>query len=261
MKNLSVYFFALALSVSSNAQVACDVAPVDFLIIGDSQTGANWATGYFGNYLQKCLKDKSNIGNFVIYARGGTQPINWINNSSLDKIDLIQRDNEHNHFNLGTNVPLCKKRIAPMLEAHDPKKFLAFLGDNLLSLSSAEIQTQFKNLLSFIKAKNISYENCYFLTPTYELEVRDRRNVPGKNLANTQKVIAAIKEAVEGSCQVIDGLDLMKDSPYHQNNDLLKRVQRSDGAGCIGASANDNIHICGEAAFDFANRVCNKLLQ
>lgn len=255
---MKILLLSLILSLPAFSQSTCEVDPVDFLIIGDSQTGATWATGYFGNYLQKCLKDKAGPASFAIYARGGTQPIHWMTSSSLDKIETIQRDETHNHLNLGTNVPLCKKRIGPMLEAHNPTKFMAFFGDNLLSLTPAEIQKQFKDLVTKIKEKNISYENCTFLTPTYEMEVREHRNVPGKNLANTQKVIENIKLVMKDQCQIIDGLELMKSSPYFKDN-LLKRIQRADGAGCIGASSNDNIHLCGEAAFDFANRVCEKL--
>lgn len=256
---MKILLLSFVLSFSAYSQNTCEVDPVDFLMIGDSQTGATWATGYFGNYLQKCLKEKAGLASFAIYARGGTQPIHWLTSAGLDKIETIQRDETHNHLNLGTTVPLCKKRIVPMLEAHNPTKFMAFFGDNLLSLTPAEIQKQFKDLVNIVKAKNISYENCYFLTPTYEMEVRDRRNVPGKNLANTQKVIENIKAVVADHCQIIDGLELMKSSRYFKDN-LLKRIQRSDGAGCIGASSNDNIHLCGEAAFDFANRVCEALL-
>lgn len=249
-------------SLSSFAQNTCPVSPVDYLMIGDSQTGAFWASGYFGNYIQKCMREKTEFGNFVIYGRGGSEPKHWVDNSGLDKIETIQRDNLHNHLSLGTTVPACQRRITPMLEMHDPKKVMVFLGDNLLTNTQEQIITQFKNLLSKIKERNITKENCFFVTPTYEMAVTKKRNVPAKNLVNTQAVIAGIKTAVEGNCQVIDGLDLMKDSDYYlADKNLLMRVPRPGGAGCMGASENDNIHICGEAAYDFANRVCAKIVE
>lgn len=256
MKTLFLFLMIFNFSFSFATVNSCDVNQVDLLMIGDSQTGAFWASGYFGNYIQKCLMQNEQVGKFVIYGRGGTIPSDWIDRSALDKIETVKRDNEHNHQSLGTNVLECQKRLPSMLETHIPKKVLMFFGDNLLTNSKAEIIKEFKKMLLVLKENNIAKTDCYFLTPTYELEVSSRRNVLSKNLVNTKFVTDAIKEAVGDECQILDGLEIMKKSSLLLSNNLLKRVQRSDGAGCVGASANDNIHICGEAAFDFANRVC-----
>jgi hypothetical protein len=235
---------------------------VDLLVLGDSQTGATWSKSYFGNYLQMCLKDQvSETGDFVIYGRGGTQPQHWVKNKGLDKIETIQRDQDNNHKNIGSleAVPLEKKRIGPMLQTLQPKKVLLFFGDNLLVDSHETILGQFKEILSFIKSNKISSADCFLLTPTFEMEVKSKRNVTYKNIENTKKVIAAIKIAAVGSCQVIDGLEVMKESPYYLSPNLLKRVDVAGRNGCTGGSSNDNIHICGESARYLAQAVCNKL--
>ncbi len=256
---MKVFLFALFLSLNAQAEDS-----VHLLGIGDSQTGATWSKSYFGNFLQTCLKEKMQK-RFVTYARGGTAPIHWMTNSGLDKIETIQRDNDNNHLNIGNldQVPLSKKRIKDMLEAHNPEKMFVFFGDNLLSVEAPLIVKQFKNMANAIQAAGITPENCFFLTPTYEMEVKDKRNVPGKNLVNTLKVNKAIKEGVGSTCQVIDGLELMTNSKLllhaETNNPLLKRVLVPELVGCGGTAANDNIHLCGEAAKELANKVCQIL--
>ena len=186
-----------------------------------------------------------------------------ISQDSLDKIDTIQRDPENNHKNIGVNdqVPLCKKRLKPMLEAHHPKRILAFFGDNLLGASEAEIKNQFDRLIKTVKDYGTDPRNCYIMTPTYEMDVLEKRNVPAKNLANTLKVVKAIKAAAGNDCQVIDSVELMSDSALLLQTQLLKRVQSEGMSGCLGPSGNDNIHVCGEAAKDLAGRVCGLLRQ
>lgn len=239
-------------------------AIVDLLVLGDSQTGATWSKSYFGNYLQKCLKEQmAETGNFVVYARGATQPTHWINSSGLDKIETIQRDPDNNHKNIGNldKVPLEKKRIGPMLQSLQPKKVLFFFGDNLMIESPALIETQFTNLLSYVKAQKIPKLDCFLLTPTYEMEVTDHRSIKGKTLENTNKVIAAITKAAGDSCQVINGLDVIKNSPYFLKTNLVKRVPIVGDGGCTGGATNDNIHLCGEAAKYLAQAACNKLSE
>jgi len=237
---------------------------VDLLVLGDSQTGATWSKTYFGNYLQKCLKEQiAETGDFVVYARGATQPTHWIKSAGLDKIETIQRDPENNHKNIGnlSAVPLEKKRIEPMLTNLQPKKVLFFFGDNLMVETSATIEAQFTSLLSYVKAHKIGKLDCYLLTPTFEMEVTDHRSVRGKTLENTTKVIAAIKKAAGDSCQVINGLDVIKASPYYLKGDLVKRVPIKGDGGCTGAATNDNIHLCGEAAKYLAKSACDKLKE
>jgi hypothetical protein len=107
--------------------------------------------------------------------------------------------------------------------------------------------------------KGIASQNCFFLTPTYEMQVATKRNVSKKYLANTQRINAAIKKAIADRCQVLDGLEIMKESPYFDGKELLKRIQVEGKTGCAGAATNDNIHICGMAAKDLAERVCDRI--
>ena len=66
----------------------------------------------------------------------------------------------------------------------------------------------------------------------------------------------AIRQAIGDQCQVIDGLDLMRNSLLLVDS-RLKRVQPEGQADCFGKSENDNIHYCGEAAKEMANKVCD----
>lgn len=258
MKHL-VFLTISLISVAS--ALACD--KVDFVAIGDSQTGATWGHAYFGNFLQKCLKENvSKTGTFKIYGRGGTVPSNWMHASSMDKIETIERDLENNHKNIGSGdaVPACKKRIGAILDAHQPKKVLVFFGDNLISNTPEEIVAEFKSIAAVV-SKKIKSENCFFLTPTYEMEVATKRNVKLKSRANNIKVISAIMEAVGSTCHVIDGEEVMKDSQYFIEGGKLKRIAADEIPGCFGSAANDNIHLCGEAAREFANRACKIISQ
>jgi hypothetical protein len=248
-----------AMSVSYAGETGCDGKAVDLLILGDSQTGADWATAYFGNFLQKCLKTHPTGLSFASYARGGTSPDHWTTSPGLDKINTIFRDNDRNHLNLGgSDLPVCKKRLKSLLEIHRPKKVLLFFGDNLITNSPDEIKLEYRKMIKVVKDYGISKADCLLLTPTYEMAVADHRNVKAKTFENTSKVIKAVTEESQNDCTVLSGLEIMKESA--SLSDLkLKRVAVEGTAGCFGAAANDNIHICGEAARDFANRVCTKI--
>lgn len=229
---------------------------VDLLIIGDSQFGATWSRGYAGNFLQQCLK-----GNFVLYARGGTIAGNWIGTGGMDQIETIQRDPLNEHLNIGAKekVPLCKKRLENMLDTHSPQRVLLEFGGNYNAQADDFIIKDIQKLINVLKTKSISKENCYFLHQTYEMEVAIKRNVPLKNYQNMKRVGSLIQKTIEDACQFIDGFDLMKNSPYFDGKELLKRIPIEGRPGCMGAAANDNAHLCGEAAKDFANRVCSFL--
>jgi hypothetical protein len=229
---------------------------VDVLTIGDSQSGATWAKSYFGNFLATCLK-----GNFVTYARGGTVPANWLGNGGMDQIETIQRTSLNPHQNIGSKemVPECKKRIAPMLAAHNPKKVLYQFGSNMIGSTDQVVKKQVDLLMKATSENGIAPQNCFFMTASYEMEVTNRRNVPTRNLQTSLKINQLISEAINGRCQIINGLELMKDSPYFDQKDLLKRVIIKGLPGCGGSAVNDNVHICGEAARDMAERVCSIL--
>ena len=238
-----------------NFKAQCPSA-VDLLVVGDSQSGATWSKSYFGNFLAACLK-----GNFVVYGRGGTVPGNWLGSGGMDQIETIQRDPQDFHFNIGSkeNVPLCKKRISPMLEAHQPKKVFFQFGGNMISLTDSEVGKQIEVLMGTATDKGIKAENCYFMTPTYEMAVASNRNVPTRNLQAVRKIHALIDNAIKGRCQVISGVELMKDSPLFDGKELLKRIPIAGKPGCSGAAENDNVHVCGEAAQDMAQRMCDRL--
>jgi hypothetical protein len=250
----------LLLPAAARAEAPCDAGPTKLLVIGASQTGATWARSYFGNFLQKCLRNSPRFGgSFAVYGRGGTHPLHWLDNPCMDKIETIQRDPAHNHLNLGAfdAVPACKKRIGPMLEAHKPERMVIFFGDNLLLKPEREILALYDRMYKLLEQAGVTKENCFFLAPTYEMEVATKRNVPAKDLANTLAVNAAIRKAADGRCTYLDGVELMKGSPLLLSSNLLKRLQPEGMSGCHGAAANDNIHVCGEAARDFAERVCD----
>jgi len=231
---------------------------VHLLIVGDSQSGATWSKSYLGNFLASCLE-----GDFVVYARGGTVPGNWLGVGGMDHIETIQRDPLDNHLNIGSkeNVPLCKKRIAPMLEAHAPKKILFQFGGNMISLADEEVEKQIDRLMKTVSEGHIASENCFFLTPTYEMAVATNRNIPQRNLQAVIRIHDLISRSINGRCQIINGVELMKNSPYYDGKELLKRVLVDGLSGCGGAAANDNVHVCGEAAKDMAQRVCDYLKQ
>ncbi|PIP90736.1 MAG: hypothetical protein COW01_13085 [Bdellovibrionales bacterium CG12_big_fil_rev_8_21_14_0_65_38_15] len=236
---------------------SCESLPkVDRVIIGDSQNGATWSKSYFGNFFQRCLSEHQE--SFVSYARGGSVPIHWVNNGGNDRINTIIRDRSHSHQEVKPQELLkCQKRLGSIVEAHKPKEVVIFLGDNLMGSSEAGAKSQFKQLLA-----QVGSSKCTMITPTYEMQVTSRRSVSAKNLENTQKIIRALKFAAAGKCRVIDSLELMKRSPYFDvHKKLLKRVKIEGLGGCTGASSNDNIHVCGGAAKDFADRVCGKLFN
>ena len=234
---------------------------VKILAIGDSQTGTPGKKSYFGNFLQRCLNE--NNEKFVTYGRGGTRPIHWIDNADMDIVTTIQRDskNEEKNIGWGLMVPEYKRRLEPMMKKHNPKKILVFFGDNLLLHPENYVASQSNKMVDIIRAHGISGQNCFFLTPTYEMEVNEKRNMPGKNFENTKVVIDYIKSAVKDKCQVIDGLELMKDSPLLLQSKLFKRVQSNGDADCFGESANDNIHYCGDVAQELATKVCSMLMN
>ena len=211
------------------------------------------------------MKDQNQAsGNFVVYGRAGTEPNDWLGNpAGLDSTETIQRDQDHNQLNIGSgdSVPVYKRRLPEMLDAHHPKKVVIFLGDNMLTESSTEITTQFTSLLQVMFSHGVMPKDCFFVTPSFQMEIATKRNVPSKNLENTLKVIQAIKQAVQEKCTVVDSTEIMKKTSYYLDNDTLKRVLIPGSAGCSGASANDNVHICGEAARELANQVCEILLH
>jgi hypothetical protein len=255
--NLILGLFAITASWAQD--VNCTGKPVDLLILGDSQNGADWATSYFGNFFQKCLSTHPTGLSFVSYARGGTAPLDWIKNTQLDKVNTIFRDNEHNQVNLGTNaLPVCKKRLKSLIEIHHPKKVLIFFGDNLLTNTPAEIKNQYHLMLQVLKQAGYGPKECLLVTPTYEMAIATKRNVSAKTVANTEKVLGAIKDEIGEACTVISGLQIMDNSPYLADQ-KLKRIGVEGTTGCFGAAANDNLHLCGESAQDFANRVCTKI--
>jgi hypothetical protein len=242
----------ITLIVSWETRASCQ-GPLDLLVVGDSQLGATWSKSYTGNFLQQCLK-----GNFAIYARGGTVPGNWIGSGGMDHIETIQRTPQEEHLNLGSgeSVPLCKKRIGPMIDSHQPKRVLFEFGGNYIAAPDEVISSQIRDLVKILDEKKIASKDCYFLHQTYEMEVATKRNVPLKNLQNTKRILSVISLALKGKCQMIDGLELMKDSPYFDGKENLKRVLISGRGGCGGAAVNDNAHVCGSAAQDMAERLC-----
>jgi len=253
-----ILFLMLSLAPLCRAEVPCEGPRAELLVLGDSQTGANWATAYFGNFIQKCLA--RNEASFASYARGGTQPIHWLNDAGLDRIDTLYRSPTEPHSNLGgTSAPVCKKRLEQLLDIHQPSRVLLFFGDNLLSASAEEIRNQYRKMTGTLEKGGIHGENCILLTPTYEMAVASKRNVPSKNLENTVKVIKAIEAEAGSKCRILNGLELMKDSPLLKG-EVLDRVAVEGTSGCFGAAANDNIHYCGRAAEELAEKVCASLV-
>jgi len=236
----------------------CREKKVDLLVIGDSQTGTPGKKSYFGNFFQRCLKSKDI--RFATYGRGSTRPEHWLYSDDKDQVTTIKRDQFDEEINLGWGVmvPECKRRLDPMITAHRPKKVMAFFGDNFILHSKEEITKQSQDLVNLIRSRGIEYQNCYYLTATNEMDVPSNPRNPDKNYQNTLDIVIAIRAAVGDRCQVIDGLNLMKDSPLLK--DLkFKRVQSAGETDCFGNSENDNVHYCGDAARELANNVCDIL--
>jgi hypothetical protein len=245
-------------SPSTAGTANCTGPQVDLLILGDSQTGGSWATSYFGDFLQKCLAQKRHL-RFAAYARGGTQMTQWVQSKALDHIPTVYRDAETPRKILGgKEIPVCWKRARSLIEIHRPTGVLLQFGDNLLSLDATTTETQTKDLLKIVEAAGIPPERCFFATPTYEMAVQAKRNVPAKNLANTLKVRSAIERASKGRCTLVDGTALLAASPL-LDRDLLARVPVEGTTGCLGKAVNDNTHTCGAAARAWAEAVCSAI--
>ncbi len=240
--------------ISLNVSASC-LPGKDLLVIGDSQLGATWATSYTGNFLQQCLK-----GDFVIYGRGATVPGNWIDQGGMDQIETIQRDSENKHLNLGSKdqVPLCKKRLSPMLAAHTPKKILLSFGGNYIgkTIDEAKVKKEIIRTMEVIQSHGLTQEQCFFVSPTFEMEVATQRNVPHRDLVALMKVTDIIRPLLKDKCQLVEGTTLMQDSALLNEKKHLRRVQVPGTNGCLGAAQNDNVHICGEAASEMAHKLC-----
>jgi hypothetical protein len=256
--NLKLSLLPFLFAVSTVAKSATCPKDVDLLLIGDSQVGATWAKSYTGNFLQQCLK-----GRFVIYGRGATIPGNWFGNGGMDQIETIQRDADNAHLNIGSldQVPLCKKRMEAMLPAHSPKRIVFSFGGNYIgkTIDEKKVKQEISRLMEIIAQYDYREDQCFFVGPTFEMEVRERRNVAHRDLTGVMKIDSIVRPLLSGKCQFLSGVDLMRSSPYVDGKELLKRVQIPGASGCAGAAENDNVHVCGEAARDYAQRLCDRL--
>ena len=252
MKNIIFFIISLIILIPfAKAQ------KLDLLIIGDSQNGGYWAKDYFGDHFQDCLSKTQNT--FAIYARGGTQFNHWLNDGALDHIETVYRDANTPHKLMGKEAQLTHKRLSSLIQLHSPNKVAVFFGDNLISFEDFQIRLQVEKTISALRRSGIYNGQCIFITPTFEMQVGTKRNVPLKHFRNTLRVNEAIKETVAGRCAVIDGLELMKDSSLLLKDQTLLRKSSPGRIGCGGAAVNDNIHYCGEAAAEFAHKVCEQI--
>lgn len=255
MKYLMIFALSSLTHLNVYAQNECR-SNIDTLVVGDSQVGATWSRSYVGNFLANCLQ-----GDFVIYGRGATIPGNWFGLGGMDQIETIQRDQTNQHLNLGSKeqVPLCKKRLEYMLKDHTPKKLVMSFGGNYNLNAENVITQQMNQFIQILKKYNISRDRCFFITPTFEMQVRDRRNVPSRTRQTSEQVHSIISKLIEGHCQTFSGVKLMQDSIYFDGKELLLRVPVNGRNGCMGAAENDNVHICGMAALDYAEKICQLL--
>jgi hypothetical protein len=249
MKTLIISLF-VALTLSAFGKTH----KTDLLIIGDSQNGGYWAKDYFGNHFQDCLT--KNNQTFVSYARGGTQFDHWLNMGNLDHIETVYRDATTPQKLMGKEADITHKRLGSLIKLHAPARVAVFFGDNLVSMQDFQIRLQVEKTINMLHQSGIYNGQCIFITPTYEMQIGTKRNVPMKNFRNTLRVNMAIKEAVEERCLVLDGLELMKNSPLLLKDQTLQRRPTPGLSGCDGAAVNDNIHYCGQAAAEFARKVC-----
>lgn len=127
----------------------------------------------------------------------------------------------------------------------------------MINQSDESVSNQVIKLNNILAKFKILPENCFFITPTYEMQVKSNRNIPHRNLKNVLHLTSIIKNALGLSCTHISGVDLMKNSPYFDGVELLIRDIIPTDLGCGGAAENDNVHICGKAAKDFAQRLCS----
>lgn len=235
----------------------------DLVIIGDSQIGATWSRSYIGNYLNECLKHESNL-NYVIYGRGATTIGNWIDRTHLDHIEVIQRTRSNPHENIGAHqaVPMCKKRLDSILKSHLPQTLVLSFGGNWIGQDEKVIRQEINKAVNIINKQSATLAKCYFITPTFEMAVDQRRSVPRRTLEAVKQVTEIIHEQLQGHCQLINGVDLMADSSLlDKKTNTLKRIPIPSDTGCSGAAVNDNVHVCGEAAREMAYKICEKILN
>lgn len=230
---------------------------IDLLVIGDSQNGGYWAKDYFGDHFQECLSKTQHP--FAIYARGGTQFNHWLNDGALDHIETVYRDATTAQKLMGNEAELTHKRLQSLISLHTPVRVAVFFGDNLISFQEFQIRMQVEKTINALHQSGISNGQCIFILPTFEMQIGTKRNVPLKHYRNTLRVNTAIKEAVDNRCLVIDGLELMSNSPLLLKDQTLLRKSSPGRVGCAGAAVNDNIHYCGEAAAEFAHKVCEQI--
>jgi hypothetical protein len=181
----------------------------------------------------------------------------------MDHIETIQRDSLNSHINLGSadKVPGCKKRLEQMLPPHQAKRIAFSFGGNYIgkTINVEQVKKETTDLVKLIQQHGYKQESCFYIGPSFEMEVRDRRNIAHRDLAAVEKINAILRPILDGNCQFISGIDLMRSSPYFDGKELLRRVQVAGANGCAGAAENDNVHICGEAARDYALRLCEVL--
>jgi len=170
----------------------------------------------------------------------------------IDHLNDISFTN--NEADLYVHVPFCESLCyycgchRTMTKSHDGEtEFINLIKKEIIEL------------IKIINEKKISLKNCYFLTPSFEMEVKTKRNVTRKNITNTERIRDIIADTILNQCQHIDGLEIMKASAYFDGKERLRRVLIQGRAGCGGAAENDNIHLCGEVAKDLAQKVCSLL--
>jgi hypothetical protein len=239
------------------------ILAAELVVIGDSQIGATWSKSYVGNYLQKCLKNNY-ANNFIILGRGATTLGSWLGSGNLDHIETIQRDLNNNHLNLGSRdqVPLHKKRLDHILNFYKPQKIVLNFGGNSISQSEQQIKNDIYKAIKILNINEIPGHQCYFVTPSFEMEVATRRNLPSRDLDAVTKITEIISRHLANRCQLVSGLDLMqKSNLLNPVNFTLKRIPIEGDIGCLGAAANDNVHICGLAAKELADKICELIIK
>ena len=124
------------------------------------------------------------------------------------------------------------------------------------TIDEAKVKKEIIRTMEVIQSHGLTQEQCFFVSPTFEMEVATQRNVPHRDLVAVMKVTDIIRPLLKDKCQLVEGTTLMQDSALLNEKKYLRRVQVPGSSGCSGPALNDNVHTCGEAASEMAHKLC-----
>jgi hypothetical protein len=80
--------------------------------------------------------------------------------------------------------------------------------------------------------------------------------LPLRDLKNVKRITKVISENLQGRCQLIDSVELMKDSEFFDGKEFLKRVKIEGLLDAVGPAVNDNFHVCAACYSGLGGKIC-----